>query len=62
MPKQDSKPRRGNRQPDLATELEKDRRAPAKDLAASVDEKAKSGDADARAVARAVRDLDGDGD
>jgi hypothetical protein len=52
----------GNRQPDLTTKLETARPGPAKDLAEGVAERAKSGDADARAVAKAVMDLNGSGD
>jgi hypothetical protein len=52
----------GNRQPDLTTKLETARPGPAKDLAEGVAERAKRGDADARAVAKAVMDLNGSGD
>jgi hypothetical protein len=62
MPRQDTKPRVGKRQADLTTKLETERRGPAEDLAESVAEKAKSGDADAHAVAKAVIDLNGSGD
>jgi hypothetical protein len=62
MPKQDTKPRVGNRQPDLTTKLDTARPGPAKDLAEGVAERAKSGDADTRAVAKAVMDLNGSGD
>jgi hypothetical protein len=62
MPKRDTKPSVGKRQPDLSSKVEKVRPGSAKDLAESVDEKAQSGDADARAVAKAVIDLDSSDD
>jgi hypothetical protein len=52
----------GKRPPDITTKLETKLAGPAKDLAESVAENANSGDADTRAVAKAVIALDGSGD
>lgn len=62
MPRQSTKPRVGKRPPDITTKLETKLAGPAKDLAESVAENANSGDADTRAVAKAVIALDGSGD
>ena len=59
MPRQNTKLHAGKRQQDLTTKLEAKLPGPAKDVTESVAEKAYSGDADTRAVAKAVNDLNG---
>ena len=56
MGKQEHDPEAGKRQPQRPDSLDK---APGRDLADGIREKAKSGDKDERAVADAVSDLDG---